>query len=126
MLDSFIRRGRLTQIPAQHKKWQIILEKLAQECEPDREYTEREVNQILVAFHDDVATLQRDLVDQGLMGRKEGSTGGTLVDPMPDVDRRCALSRKRTPRNLDLHPGDSESMAKHNHLQCPRARSVSG
>ena len=31
VLETFIRRGRLTQIPAQHKKWQIILEKLAAE-----------------------------------------------------------------------------------------------
>ena len=72
VLGTFIRRGRLTQIPAQHKKWQIILEKLAEEFEPEREYAEREVNQILVEFHDDVAALRRGLVGHGLMARREG------------------------------------------------------
>jgi ArsR family transcriptional regulator len=72
VLATFIRRGRLTQIPAQHKKRQILLEKLAEEFEPDHEYSEREVNQILVEFHDDVATLRRGLVEHRLMERKEG------------------------------------------------------
>lgn len=82
VLKTFIRRGRLTQIPAQHKKQQVILEKLAEEFEPEREYTEREANQILVEFHDDVAALRRGLVGYGLMER----TGGIyrrLVGP-PD------------------------------------------
>ncbi len=72
VLETFLRRGRLTRIPAQRRKQQIILERLAQEFEPDREYVEREVNQILVEFHDDVAALRRGLVDQGLMERAEG------------------------------------------------------
>jgi ArsR family transcriptional regulator len=83
VLETFIRRGRLTRIPAQRRKQQIILERLAEEFEPHREYTEREVNRVLVEFHDDVATLRRGLVDQGLMERAEGiyrrttDTGGT-------------------------------------------------
>lgn len=72
VLETFIHRGRLTQIPAQRSKQQIILERLSEEFEPDREYTEREVNRILVEFHDDVATLRRGLVGQGLMERTEG------------------------------------------------------
>jgi ArsR family transcriptional regulator len=72
VLATFIRRGRLTQIPAQHKKRQILLERLAEEFEPDHEYSEREVNQILVEFHDDVAALRRGLVEHRLMERQEG------------------------------------------------------
>ena len=72
VLHTFIRRGRLTQIPAQHKKQEIILEKLAEEFEPDRAYTEREVNQVLVEFHDDVAALRRGLVGHRLMERTNG------------------------------------------------------
>lgn len=69
VLSTFIRQGRLIGIPAQRKKRQIILEKLAEEFEPDRTYTERQVNQILVDWHDDVATLRRDLIGHGLMQR---------------------------------------------------------
>jgi len=80
---TFIRRGRLTQIPAQHKKQQIILERLVEEFEPDREYAEREVNQILVEFHDDVAALRRGLVGHGLMERTAGIYRRVVSAPDP-------------------------------------------
>lgn len=72
VLDTFLRRGRLTQIPAQRKKQQVIMEELAKEFEPEREYGEPEVNRILVEFHDDVAALRRGLVEHGLMQRTKG------------------------------------------------------
>jgi ArsR family transcriptional regulator, arsenate/arsenite/antimonite-responsive transcriptional repressor len=72
VLETFIRRCRLTHIPAQRSKQQIILERLAEEFEPDREYTELEVNRIPVEFHDDVAALRRGLISEGLMERAEG------------------------------------------------------
>jgi ArsR family transcriptional regulator, arsenate/arsenite/antimonite-responsive transcriptional repressor len=72
VLSAFLKRGRLVSIPAQRKKRQIVLERLVQEFAPDRDYPEREVNQILVEFHDDVATLRRELVGYRLMKRAAG------------------------------------------------------
>lgn len=72
VVETFFRQGRLTHLPAQHSKQQIILDRLAQEFEPERAYTEREINQVLVEFYDDVSVLRRGLVDQGLMTRAEG------------------------------------------------------
>ncbi len=72
VLTTFFKRGRLVSIPAQRKKRQIILEKIVQEFEPEREYSEYEVNQILVEFHEDVATLRRDMISNGLMERDKG------------------------------------------------------
>lgn len=72
VLGTFLKRGRLVSIPAQRKKRQIVLERLVQEFAPDRDYPEREVNQILVEFHDDVATLRRELVGYRLMKRAGG------------------------------------------------------
>jgi ArsR family transcriptional regulator, arsenate/arsenite/antimonite-responsive transcriptional repressor len=72
VLRTFLRRGRLVSIPAQRKKREIVLERLAAEFTPDRDYTEREVNQVLVEFHDDVATLRRELVGYKLMRRASG------------------------------------------------------
>jgi biotin operon repressor len=72
VLGAFLKRGRLVTIPAQRKKRQIVLERLVREFAPDRDYPEREVNQILVEFHDDVATLRRDLVGYRLMKRAGG------------------------------------------------------
>ena len=72
VLKTFIRRGRLTQFPAQYKKRLIILDKIVQEFEPGRVYSEQEVNQILVEFHEDVATLRREMIDHKLMEREAG------------------------------------------------------
>lgn len=72
VLDTFFRQGRLTGIPAQLKKRQVIMEKLVEEFEPDRDYAEREVNLVLVEFHDDVATLRRGLIEHHLMTREGG------------------------------------------------------
>lgn len=72
VLATFFRRGKLVSIPAQMKKFQVILEKLADEFEPERKYTEREVNQVLVEFHDDVASLRRGLIEFKLMERAGG------------------------------------------------------
>jgi len=72
VLSTFLRQGRLVSIPAQRKKRLIILEKLAEEFEPGRTYPEREVNQVLVEYHDDVATLRRDMIGHGLMQREGG------------------------------------------------------
>lgn len=72
VLSTFIKYGRLTRIPAQLKKFQVILEKIVESFEPGRTYTEREVNQILLDYHDDVASLRRGMIESGLMKRAEG------------------------------------------------------
>jgi len=72
VLRTFLKRGRLVGIPAQLKKRQIVLERIAQEFEPGRDYTEREVNIVLLDFHDDVATLRRGLIEHKLMQRDRG------------------------------------------------------
>jgi ArsR family transcriptional regulator len=72
VLRNFFKRGQLVQIPAQHKKQLIILEKLAAEFEPDQRYTEKQVNQILLEFHEDVASLRRMMIDHKLMAREKG------------------------------------------------------
>ncbi len=72
VLRIFFRRGRLRSIPVQLKKRQIILEKIVGEFEPGRAYSELEVNQALVEFHEDIATLRRGLISQGLMTREKG------------------------------------------------------
>ena len=64
--------GHLKTIPAQHKKLLAILGHLVESFEADRRYPETEVNAILRRFHEDTATLRRELVAAGLMARKAG------------------------------------------------------
>ncbi|MCU0521394.1 MAG: DUF2087 domain-containing protein [Anaerolineae bacterium] len=72
VLRTFFRHGRLTAFPAQLKKRLVVLARIVEEFEPDRTYTEREVNQMMLEFHEDVAQLRRDLVDYGFMTREAG------------------------------------------------------
>ena len=80
VIKAFFRHGRLTRIPAQLKKQHIVLEKLVAEFEPGREYSEREVNFILLDFHDDVASLRRGLIEHKLMTRDKGIYKRTMAE----------------------------------------------
>ena len=73
VIHGFLRNDRLTTIPSQEKKRQIVIRYLRDRCfTEDRPYPEKEVNQRLALFHPDVATLRRAMVDDGLMVRANG------------------------------------------------------
>lgn len=72
VLDSFFEYGRLKAIPAQRKKERICLEEIAKELELGRPYPERELNQVLLRFHQDYCTLRRDMISEGILHREEG------------------------------------------------------
>lgn len=69
VLDSFFEYGRLRSIPAQRKKERICLEEMMEQFEPGRVYEEREVNEILLRFHEDYCTLRRDMISEKLLER---------------------------------------------------------
>jgi len=70
--DYSLRNGRLKTIPAQRKKLEAILRYVVQAFQPGRRYRERQVNSILGRYHEDTATLRRELVGYGLMNREGG------------------------------------------------------
>ncbi|MBU5438848.1 metalloregulator ArsR/SmtB family transcription factor [Tissierella sp. MSJ-40] len=72
VIDSFFKYDKLKEIPVQKKKKQIILEKIVESFERDKDYTEKEVNLIIADFHDDFCTIRRDLIGFNLMERKDG------------------------------------------------------
>lgn len=72
VLDSFFEYGRLKSIPAQRKKERICLEEIAKDLELGRPYPERELNQVLLRFHQDYCTLRRDMISEGILRREEG------------------------------------------------------
>ncbi len=82
VLRSFLVDGRLSSIPAQHRKRQVVLRFLLERVfTEDRDYPEKEVNQRLALFHPDVAALRRYLVDDGFVTREAG-----LYRRAPDFD----------------------------------------
>jgi predicted transcriptional regulator len=67
--DFSLPNGRLKEIPAQRKKLEAVLQYVIKSFEPARNYSEKQVNEILARFHPDTATLRRELVGYGLMKR---------------------------------------------------------
>jgi predicted transcriptional regulator len=64
--------GRLKAFPAQRKKFEAILRYVLRVFEPGVHYGEKQVNQMLGRFHEDTATLRRELVDYGMLKREGG------------------------------------------------------
>ena len=73
VLRTFVRSGRLTEIPMKRTKRRIVLERIALEFEPGRRYDEKEVNVIVGGFFNDHASLRRYLVDEGFLDRDHGT-----------------------------------------------------
>lgn len=75
VLKDYTRKdGSLKTIPAQRKKLDAVLRHVVQAFELNKKYNEKKVNEILAGYHEDTATLRRELVGAKLM-RREGGGG---------------------------------------------------
>jgi predicted transcriptional regulator len=72
VLRAYTHDGKLKQIPKKDKKWIVILSWLVTQFEPDRRYTEQQVNEVITRYHPDYATIRRDLIGFGFMRREIG------------------------------------------------------
>jgi len=81
VLRTFLRGGRLTQIPMQNAKRRVVLDHICRVFEIGVRYPEKEVNAMLRAFHPDHAALRRYLVEEGFLARDNNvywRAGGTV------------------------------------------------
>lgn len=72
VMQSFVKDGRLIKIPEQRKKRLVILRWLVEQLQPERQYSEPEMNEFLWQFHEDHATLRREFIINALMKRENG------------------------------------------------------
>jgi hypothetical protein len=64
---------QLTHLPARQKKTLVVIRWLATFFEPERLYTEAEVNEVIKSVYaEDYVSLRRDLVDLGYLRRERG------------------------------------------------------
>jgi len=85
LLNRFIdNQGKVTVWPAKQLNKLIILDYLITKFKPDKDYTEKEVNEILNAWHTfgDWAILRRALIDIGYMSRENGGYRYRVVKVM--------------------------------------------
>ena len=69
VISNFFKYGRLTQIPTQRKKREIVLHKILEQFDPRREYTKKEVKEIILRYHEDFCTIRREMIAFGMMTR---------------------------------------------------------
>jgi predicted transcriptional regulator len=73
VVKDFVRKdGSLKTIPAQRKKLEAILRYVVKAFDVNKRYSEKKVNEILSSYHEDTASLRRELVGYGLMKREGG------------------------------------------------------
>lgn len=72
ILQVFTRDGELLQMPARRNKQLVILRWVVERFEPDVQYPEKQMNEILKQINPDYSMLRRYLIDAGLMQRENG------------------------------------------------------
>jgi biotin operon repressor len=73
--------GQLKEIPSQRKKLVVVLRYVLKTFKPGVRYSEKQVNLMLSRFHEDTATLRRELVGYGLM-KREGGGGDYWIEEL--------------------------------------------
>jgi len=69
VLSHFFKYGRLIQLPTQRKKREIVLGEILKQFDFDRDYDEKEVNEIILRYHEDYCTIRREMIAFGMMTR---------------------------------------------------------
>lgn len=72
ILRTWVKNGRIVDIPAQEKKKRILIRWVAGQIDPERHWTEKEFSEWLKQFNEDYAFLRRYLVDYHYMARENG------------------------------------------------------
>ena len=73
VVKEYLRKdGGLKTIPAQKKKLEAVLRHVVKAFKVGKRYSEKQVNEILSTYHEDTASLRRELVGAKLMMREGG------------------------------------------------------
>jgi hypothetical protein len=95
--------GPLTTFSMKEKYKLVILRHLVKRFEPDRVYTEKEVNAVLKGAYEDFATIRRYLIEYGLMGRKaNGSQYWVKIELSEPVKNKDARKAEEMDRRKEL------------------------
>jgi hypothetical protein len=84
--------GRIARVPARRKVRAAVLLEVLSRFEPDREYSEPEVNEVLLGVHEDFAYLRRALVNYRFPERADGRYRTVVQAPA-----RSAIGRQEIP-----------------------------
>ena len=81
VLNTFLDEdGSFIGLPAQRKKFEVLLRHVAKAFEPGKRYTEKQVKEILSEYWFDTATFRRGLIDHKIMAREGGGGEYWLIE----------------------------------------------
>lgn len=72
VISRFMVNGGFPTLPAQRKRRNYILEYILRKFEFNRVYPEKEVNAIILEFHEDFCFVRREFIMEKMMTRKDG------------------------------------------------------
>ena len=81
VLNTFLDSdGRITAFPKSEKKFLVIIHHVFKEFKPGRMYTGKEVDETILPFTDDTASIRRSFIEYHLMERSKDGTQYWIVD----------------------------------------------
>jgi hypothetical protein len=84
--------GRIQRVPARRKVRAAVLLEVVSRFDPGRDYSEKEVNEVLLGVHEDFAYLRRELVNYHYLERDAGR-----YRTAPAAPRRSAQEQQEIP-----------------------------
>lgn len=96
-LRQFDAQGRLTRWPIKYSVQRLMLWGLWMRFDGKRRYTEREVNEVLKAWHlfGDHCTLRRELVEMKMLERHDGGAQYRKLPRRPDAEAMALMRALR-------------------------------
>ena len=73
VMDNFVRDEHIDALPVKRSKRKYLLEYILAQFEPNRVYSEEEVNKIITRYHEDYCTVRREFIAEKMMDRIEGN-----------------------------------------------------
>ena len=70
VLRSFIKNGKIVQIPSQKQKRWIVFEQILKNFDFDKTYSESDVNEIIKTYHEDYCLIRRTFIEERVMKRE--------------------------------------------------------
>ena len=88
VIKAFFENGKLTQMPSQRKKREIVLRHLLAALDPEKEYGETELDAFLETRSiPDYYTVRREMISFGLLTRRKNPEGGGDLYRLTNADR---------------------------------------
>ncbi len=72
VVSNFVKDDHIEKLPAQRSKRKYLLEYILAQFEPNKVYSEDDINKTISRYHDDFCTVRREFIAEKMMDRVDG------------------------------------------------------